>query len=156
MANSDDCIAQLISQINIEQPILFIICVILSAIIIRALLCILKAFAITNGELDDPEKKIEWKDEKYWPMFFSSFWSNKKHVTIDDYWLPAIVGFAELLVYPFLMSLGKWLFIGAWIGVKTASSWGGWHHYRTAYNRFLLGNILVLFFSIVLALWFMK
>ena len=156
MTDSSDCISQLISQINIENPIWYIICVIFSAIIIRAILCIFKAFAITNGELDNPEMKIKWKGEKYWPMFFSSFWSNKNHVTIDDYWLPAIVGFAELLVYPFLMSLGKWLFIGAWIGVKTASSWGGWHHYRTAYNRFLLGNMLSLIFSIILAMLFMK
>lgn len=156
MTDSSDCISQLISQINIENPIWYIICVIFSAIIIRAILCIFKAFAITNGELDNPEMEIKWKVEKYWPMFFSSFWSNKNHVTIDDYWLPAIVGFAELLVYPFLMSLGKWLFIGAWIGVKTASSWGGWHHYRTAYNRFLLGNMLSLIFSIILAMLFMK
>lgn len=156
MTDSSDCISQLISQINIENPIWYIICVIFSAIIIRAILCIFKAFAITNGELDNPGMGIKWKDEKYWPMFFSSFLSNKNHVTIDDYWLPAIVGFAELLVYPFLMSLGKWLFIGAWIGVKTASSWGGWHHYRTAYNRFLLGNMLSLIFSIILAMLFMK
>jgi hypothetical protein len=40
---------------------------------------------------------------------------------------------------------GGWIIgIGAWIAIKTASSWGGWHKTRTAYNRFLLGNILSL------------
>ena len=42
------------------------------------------------------------------------------------------------------MAKGWIVVIGAWIAIKTATSWGGWQRTRTAYNRFLLGNILSL------------
>ncbi len=156
MSDSSFLLHQMISLINIEEWVPYIICVLLFTIIIRVLLCFLKAWAIVNGESDNNEKGIKWKGTSYRGMFWSSFLSNKRDVTIDDYWLPAIVGCFELLVYPILMSQGKWSFIGAWIAVKTASAWGGWQHYRTAYNRFLLGNILSLGFSMLLAWLFVR
>ena len=71
-------------------------------------------------------------------------------MNIDDYWLTVILGSVELFVFPVLIYLGKWSFIGAWIGIKTASTWGPWRKTRTAYTRFLLGNILVLIGSFYL------
>ncbi|HUU41390.1 MAG TPA: hypothetical protein VMW42_10655 [Desulfatiglandales bacterium] len=150
MIASSVCFRQMISSIQVEHPVWYFFCIIIFTVVIRSILCIFRAWAIVNGELDNEDQGIKWKGEKYWPMFRSSFNSNKRDVTIDDYWLPSVVGFFELIVYPILMSQGKWLFIGAWIGVKTASSWGGWQRYRTAYNRFLLGNILSLGFSMVI------
>jgi hypothetical protein len=57
----------------------------------------------------------------------------------------------ELTIFPVLMLKSLWTFIGAWIGIKTASSWGGWQKTRTAYNRFLFGNLLSLTASSLLA-----
>jgi hypothetical protein len=163
MNNSTDCLFQLMKQFDIKSSIGdYILCALFIALIIRAFLCIFKAWAVINGELDKEDKskiicnKQPWKGQPYWSIFLNSFFSNKKDVMIDDYWLPAIVGFAELLVFPILMSIGKWIFIGAWMGIKTASSWGGWQNYRTAYNRFLLGNILSVMGSVIVAFMFLK
>lgn len=115
-------------------------------LIIRTILVIFKALAINNGEADDPKNKEEekWEGKGFRKTFTHSFWSNGKDIRIDDYWLPSIIGYFELIIYPFLMSKGLFVGIGAWIAIKTASLWGGWQKTRTAYNRFLLGNLLSL------------
>ena len=115
-------------------------------LIIRAILTFFKALAINNGEADDAEKEEEkkWKHKGFKEIFKHSFLSSGKDIRIDDYWLPAIIGYFELIVFPLLMAKGWIVGIGAWIAIKTASSWGGWQKTRTAYNRFLLGNILSL------------
>jgi hypothetical protein len=58
MVNSNDCLSQLLDQIKIASPILYFISALIFALIIRALLCFFKAWALTNGELDNPEKRI--------------------------------------------------------------------------------------------------
>ena len=115
-------------------------------LIIRIILSIFKALAINNGEVEDLENKnkIKWEKAGFKKAFIHSFWSNGKDIRIDDYWLPAIIGYCELIIFPILMAKGWIVGIGAWIAIKTASSWGGWQKTRTAYNRFLLGNILSL------------
>ena len=115
-------------------------------LLIRIILNIFKAFAINNGEVDDSKNEIEqkWENQGFKKVFKHSFLSNGKDIRIDDYWLPAIIGYFELIVFPLLMAKGWIVGIGAWIAIKTASSWGGWQKTRTAYNRFLLGNILSL------------
>ena len=117
-------------------------------LIIRSALTLFKAFAIDNGEVDDTSNKNkEWKGLGIAKAFKHSFLSNGNDIRIDDYWLPAIIGYSELIVFPILMAKGWVVGIGAWIAIKTASSWGGWQKTRTAYNRFLLGNILPLIAS---------
>jgi hypothetical protein len=69
----------------------------------------------------------------------------------DDYWLTVLLGTIELFTYPVLMKLDKWPYIGAWIGIKTASTWGPWRKSRTAYTRFLIGNLMVIIASLFLA-----
>ena len=125
---------------------------------IRFVLSLFKARAINDGEIDDPQNKEEtkWKGKGFCKALKYSFCSNAKDIRIDDYWLPALIGLSELLVFPFLMVKDLWVFIGAWLGIKTASSWRGWEKTRTAYNRFLLGNILSLGASYLLALIFFK
>ncbi len=127
-------------------------------IAIRFVLSLFKALAIDNGEIDDSQNKEEtkWKGKGFCKAFKYSFCSNGSDIRIDDYWLPLLIGIFELSVFPLLIAKDLWVFIGAWIGIKTASSWGGWQKTRTAYNRFLLGNILSLGASYLLALIFFK
>lgn len=131
----------------------------LAAVIIRAIFLFLKALAINNGEIDDPEKaddkEVKWKGKGIKKAFIYSFLSNSRDTRIDDYWLPFFIGLSELCAYPFLMYNGYWKAIAVWLLLKTAISWGGWQKTRTAYNRFLFGNILSLGCSHLLKLlWF--
>jgi hypothetical protein len=113
---------------------------------VRAILVIFKALAINNGEADDSknEKEFKWEGQGFRKVFKHSFLSNGKDVRIDDYWLPSIIGYFELIIFPLLIAKDLIVVIGAWMAIKTASSWGGWEKTRTAYNRFLLGNLLSL------------
>ncbi|MDO8747859.1 MAG: hypothetical protein Q7J72_01940 [Candidatus Omnitrophota bacterium] len=115
----------------------------------------LNAFLLIRQVSPEDLKKrgVEWHKKSFGEIFWVSFGSRSKEkdIRIKDYWLPALIGISELSVFPILMTQGFWIFIGAWIGIKTASSWGGWQKTRTAYNRFLLGNILSLGFSALIA-----
>ena len=62
----------------------------------------------------------------------------------SDLWIPTAIGLFELAIYPVLLSLGSYVIIGGWIGIKTAGGWTGYSHSRTSFNRFLLFNILTL------------
>jgi hypothetical protein len=140
-----------------KHPYSYLVSIIGLTLIIRFILCLFKALAITNGEIDEVWEREEDKISKkyvYWEIVWKSFSSYKSGIKIDDYWLPAIIGIFELAVFPVLMIKEWWGFIGAWIGIKTASSWGGWKKARTAYNRFLLGNLLSLLASYFLVLLF--
>jgi len=136
---------------NISNLWFYILGAIISTIIIRVLLSCFKAWAIDNGEADDSDKggEIKWRDKGFGIAFKHSFFSNAKDIRIDDCWLPALIGGAEIVIYPLLIAKGWVAVIGAWIVIKTASSWGGWQKTRTAYNRFLLGNI----FSLIASWW---
>lgn len=118
-------------------------------LLIRLILTIFKALAINNGEVDEPNLE-SWKNAGFKKVFLCSFFSNAKDIRIDDYWLPVIIGLSELIIFPLFMAKGWFPAMGAWIAIKTASSWGGWQKTRTAYNRFLLGNILSLSASFIL------
>jgi hypothetical protein len=67
----------------------------------------------------------------------------------SDFWLPTILGFLELITYPVLLQLGSWTVIGAWIGFKTVAQWNVWTSSRSQFNRYLIGNALVVLLSIV-------
>jgi len=71
-------------------------------------------------------------------------------ILLPDYWHPFILGFFELTAYPVLMATGNWRFVGAWLAFKTLAQWKHWSKYRVAFNRFLIGNALVLFCSFLL------
>ena len=134
----------------------YLLILIMGTLIIRSILCLFKALAIKNGEIDDKDEKIKWSCKSRRYVFKKSFCSSGKDYKVNDYWLPAIIGFFELIVFPPMMAQSLWKYIGAWIAIKTASSWGGWQKTRTAYNRFLLGNILSLGTSYILGLVFFR
>lgn len=67
-----------------------------------------------------------------------------------DFWQPSLVGVLELTVYPVLLASGKPEYIGAWLAFKTLPRFGSWEKHRNPYQRFLIGNALVLVFSYAL------
>jgi len=144
-----------------------IILTVLCSIIIRLILCYFKTKAVLQGEADyitekvvkgqTIYKEISFMGKPFWETFWFLFRSNKNDLHIDDYFLSSLVGTVELFVFPILMSFAKWEVIGFWIIVKTAGSWGLWQKSRTAYNRFLLGNILSLAVSyLIFFLFYLK
>lgn len=74
-----------------------------------------------------------------------------KENLLRDYWFPFFLGWVEIAGFGVLMRLGAWLFIGAWLTFKTLGQWDHWKEHRPAFNRFLIGNALVLMFSMWVA-----
>lgn len=70
----------------------------------------------------------------------------------DDFLQPAFLGFGELLVYPVLMGSALAPYIGAWLGFKVLPLLGAWSKHRNVYQRFLIGNALVL----IASYWLMR
>ncbi len=69
---------------------------------------------------------------------------------VPDYWHPFFLGTFELLAYPILMKTDNWQFIGAWLAFKTLAQWKAWSEDRVSFNRFLIGNALVLLLSFLI------
>lgn len=67
-----------------------------------------------------------------------------------DFWQPTLIGVLELTVYPILLASERPEYIGAWLAFKTLPRFGSWEKHRNTYQRFLIGNALVLIFSYAL------
>ena len=61
----------------------------------------------------------------------------------SDYSLAFWLGLLELYTYPIFIATDAAYVIGAWIGFKAVAQWGTWKEERVTFNRFLLGNALV-------------
>jgi len=70
---------------------------------------------------------------------------------VKDFFHPTILGLFELIVYPPLISTLNWHPIAAWLTLKTAAQWTEWKANRKSYQRFLIGNALVIIAAIWLA-----
>jgi len=117
------------------------------SLIIRIILSIFKSAELSR----------EQKDEVRFELWKKSFFSSANDKAIDDYWLSFWLGSIELMIYPYSMA-SRWEFIAFWIGIKTAVTWKKWEEGkdRSPYMRFLLGNALVISFSYVMYLIFIK
>jgi hypothetical protein len=108
----------------------------------RAFQSLFKAQALMYQAAGEGYKLSEVeKSQGYWHLYgriFFGFWFGEH----SDLLLPTLIGFIELAAYPVLFVIGQYLFIGAWLGIKTAGSWTGWRKSPTAYNRFLVFNLL--------------
>ena len=119
--------------------------VILLAVVVRFVMCFIKA---CERPASSP----------YWGTVFQLFRGGgvrsprdeTKWALVPDFWHPFILGFLELLAYPVLLKTHAWSFIGAWLGFKALAQWKGWGESRPAYNRFLIGNAIVLLLSFLL------
>src|SRR5881398_57296 len=81
------------------------------------------------------------------------FGSNRQ---VDDYLYPYYLGFLEFLSYPVLMAADLWPFIGVWLAFKTAGQWEHWKKSRHMFNRFLIGNALVIILSLLIMVSFVQ
>jgi hypothetical protein len=79
--------------------------------------------------------------------YLKLLWGFKVGEGANDYFQPAIVGFLELLIYPSLLAAGKPEYVGAWLGLKVLPKLGLWSTHRETYQRFLIGNALVIICS---------
>src|SRR5437899_3268334 len=87
----------------------------------------------------------------FWAQWYQDFLStHPNRELVKDFWVPSVIGTLELAIFPFLISSMEWRSIGGWIAIKTAVGWKGWTTDRSSYNRFLLGNALVIFASLCL------
>jgi hypothetical protein len=115
--------------------------------IIRAFLCLFKIPAIGEGEHlpDEADVRSDTRANlPKWDRFKLAFGGFRGQPNIPDYWLPALIGYAELCAYPVLLTLNETTVIGGWLAIKTAGGWRAWERSRTTFNRFLATNLLVI------------
>jgi hypothetical protein len=74
----------------------------------------------------------------------------------SDYCLPFVLGLLELYSYPVLMATGAWTVIGAWIGLKSVAQWSRWSTDRITFDRYLIGNALVVLLSLLVMVPYVK
>lgn len=126
----------------------------IATVSIRAFLAIFRAFAIGSGEhLEDSVEgasnisqsgEVDISQCKFRYRWLISFAGFAGHKNIRDYWLSTVIGFSEAVCYPVIIFLNQPVIIGGWLAIKTAGQWRVWGKSRTAFNRFLVGNLLVL------------
>lgn len=116
----------------------------LAALAIRFVLAILKGLEALPGAWDD--FLCAWKGA------FGGFSPRESH---RDHWVPFVLGFLEISVFPFLVRKDAWTFVAAWIAFKTVAQWDQWKVNRSAFNRFLIGTILTVAASVLLAWGFL-
>jgi hypothetical protein len=83
----------------------------------------------------------------YFPTMFAQILGRGSHNLVADYWYPFIIGTLELLAYPIILKTGNLNVVGAWLGLKTLAQWKVWGENRVYFNRFLIGNAIVLIIS---------
>lgn len=138
---------------------LYVLCAIIASLMIRLVSCFFKSIDRRRLALTSFARK-PW-GSRFWQAFWSSpmlEWEKDEKPegapplppSDDDYWHAAAVGTLELLGYPVLMVMDQWAFIGAWLLFKTSGQWAAWRDRRSPFNRFLIGNALVLAFALAL------
>jgi hypothetical protein len=123
----------------------------LGALVIRVAHSFVRALAIIRG--DYPDATTENKPKNFITGFWwclGGFTTYKEH---SDLWIPTVLGFLEIAIYPILLSLQYYVVIGAWVGIKTAGSWMGYSKSRTSFNRFLLFTVISILLACLLSLF---
>lgn len=120
----------------------------LGGIVIRTLISFLRTWECRHGPKRDRDGYQIFRPEPAYTNFCCDWWHDFLSTHEDheqhDYWHPAILGWFELLSYPVLFEYGHLYAIGGWISLKTVANWQEWLVRRESYNRFLIGNALVL------------
>jgi hypothetical protein len=124
-------------------------------LVIRLILCVFRELELRWPNTRVRSERIA-RSERITlpPNCFSSVWQAflSTHQSIRDYWLSFSVGLLELLAYPYFIAAGNLKVIGGWLALKTAVRWSQWQGAnRAPYQRFLLGNALVIGLSVLLA-----
>jgi hypothetical protein len=137
-------------RVAIESPVSYLLSVLAAVVVVRVLVGLFKAFAYGDGEHNSERKEKETDPLAgygFWRRFAVALSGFHGDRTTRDYWLPGLIGFAELCAFPALIAMGMLEVVGSWLLLKTAGQWSAWGKSRTSFNRFLFGNLLVLAFS---------
>ncbi len=70
-----------------------------------------------------------------------------------DHFQTLLLGVMEISIFPILLIANKPEYIGGWLALKTLPQWNRWTEKRWIYNRFLLGNALIIVISYFVARW---
>ncbi|MDD4909532.1 MAG: hypothetical protein PHR44_02465 [Candidatus Omnitrophica bacterium] len=129
--------------VDIAHAMAYLPFAVLLAILFRLVLTSFNAYAVMRGEAGSKRKK-SGKRYSFKRSYWESFWGFKDDRNVDNYWLPALIGLAELIVYPFLIITNHLVLIGVWLVLKVMAYWGKQQGSRILYYRFILANMLVL------------
>ena len=111
------------------------------SLFVRLCLSLLRAFEYTGkSSLQSPHY---WKN--FWDIFAGVGGSH------SDYWHPFVTGSIEAVIYPVLLVSNLPEYIGAWVGLKTVAQLPAWKKDRNTYQRFLIGNALIVVGSYLLS-----
>ncbi len=117
---------------------------VIGSLLVRCLLTLFTSFEVKIKEPKTP--------------FFSIFRSFFVGTGVDgnrsfDHFQTFILGVMELSIYPILLIANKPEYIGGWLALKTLPQWSRWTEERWVYNRFLIGNALIIVYSYFVARW---
>ena len=142
--------------IKFAEPTNWCLYIITTLLVVIAIRLILSTLKYLTEKSRHPSENL-----RYWKIFRgfgvdnnNNNGGNDERRAVDDYFLPAILGGLELIVYPILLASGVPEYIGLWLGLKVAPIFGSWTSHRETYQRFLIGNALNLILSYVLATYF--
>jgi hypothetical protein len=151
------------SQLHIGESIVeaswwwYFILIIPAGIVIRFILASLREYELRCPASEDFEKKQKPEPatlpDGWWCSILQGVLSTHKSARVRDWWLPFIIGLLELTAYPYFIASGDLKPIGGWIALKTVAQWREWTKSRSNYQRFLIGNALVIAAAVFLT-WF--
>ncbi len=127
---------QIIGMWQVQNVLAYLFSVVVACLIVRIIIVALKA-------MNSCENISNYANE-FWRCFLG-FGSNEE--AYNDNWHSFILGLFELSAFPVFMVTNHWSFIGAWFAFKTIAQWKRWSEKRKDFNRFLIGNALILFLS---------
>lgn len=142
---------RIVSGWTIEQPFGYVFLVFFFALLVRAIVCWLRALELKYWvpEEDNDTRRSDLRSQGLLSLFlvcFCGFGTNGNRV-YADMWFPFLIGLFELAAFPVLLTIGAWQAIAAWLGFKAIAPWQYWQTNRHAFNRFLIGNAIILLFS---------
>lgn len=129
---------------DLKEPVGYACAVLAGAILVRFVMALLRSLELHYGK----------EQRAFGDAVVSSFKGIHGHNAKpkdNDYWFPFFIGVLELSAYPILLSTGALTAVGAWIALKTAAMWKTWSEDRPVFNRFLIGNALIVLLAFVIA-----
>lgn len=125
--------------------------VFLAGIVIRIVISGLRECELRWPATENSEQQRATLPPEWWRSLCQAFFSTHQSALVRDYGLAFFLGLLELAGYPYFIATGNLKVIGGWLALKTAARWEGWAKNRSPYQRFLIGNALVIAASVLLA-----
>jgi hypothetical protein len=159
-SNSQGWDVLLFSHWDVPNVCLFVVVALLISVAIRALTSAMRAWELYEraGRREAYGRLFFCGLVGKFPQEFAQNTGRAENQAADiwtgqsDFLYPFILGLMELLCYPILMRAGAWTVVGAWLAFKTVVHWSSWAKNRNPFNRYLIGNALVVVASFAMAL----